>query len=468
MLSHVRRTITLSDDEGAGRVPTSTDAGSVKVGRYPDTLEVIHRPDVEPPVDFTERIVRSAPDELEDLLSQFRAERRRRRSVRAAKGLVGLLAVGLLTVWLLDPTTSGGDENRAEVAFPNLTASGLVGGSNYRQTDAALRDRLALRRYVVEAIGQTARDRLGTSLNPAVVMGANSTPFTAEDFTLPCESDFEPARVDAGLRELRALGQATGKTIMVAIAPDKSSILTSDLGRRGSALMACSNRVRQATEATWGGRSTPPVLTIWKQLAAEDKAHPDKVFQHGDSHWTSQGALVWSRAVIAALIKQGEAPRSLRAAPKAVPAGVEPATSDLYRLMGITREETVPVWRVSRPDVDITSKRPPTPSGRGKPTYHAESASAPLIQGRTLVVHDSFFSRAEGQLAPYFSDLAVLHWADFLAYVKAGTLPHFDRIIIETVQRGWPERAGWLEPGQPVHDALAKELSRPSKTAAHP
>jgi hypothetical protein len=483
MLSDVRRTITLPDDDGPengvgsvrigseGRVGSegrigsegseSVGTGAARVG-YPDTLEIIRTPELPQQRD------RSAEDELQALLQQFRDERQRRRSVRAARVMIALLAVGLLAVWLLKPPLSGGSENRAQAAFPPISAGGLVNASDYRKTDAALRDRLALKQYVVKGIGETSRDKLGTSLNSEVVIGSTGVPFISEDFIFPCQYDFQPASVDAGLRELRALGRTTGKSITVAIAPDKSSILTDQLGARGSALMACSNRVRQSTEATWGDQSDSPVMIAWKQLQAEQTAHPGKVFQRGDSHWTSQGALAWSRALISQLVAQGEAPPSLKHAPYAVRAPDEPADNDLYRLMGIARTEAVPVWRVRRSNVRIRAKSLPSPSGRGIAVFHSESGTRALIKGRTLVINDSFFSRAEGQLAPYFSDLEVMHWSDFLTGVAAGKLPHFDRIIIETVQRGWPERSGWLEAGQPVHDALARELSTPSQTAPDP
>ncbi len=425
------------------------------------------RPTLEPRPGPDQEITRSAPEELELLLQQFRDERQRRRSVRAAKVLVALLAGGLLAVWLLRPPLSGGDENRAQTAFPSLSPSGLLNGKDYRQTDKALRDRLALRQYVVKSVGKTARDQMGTSLNSAVVMGSTGVPFISEDFIFPCQYTFEPAKVDAGLRELQALGRTTGKSIMVAIAPDKSSILTDQLGSRAGSLMACSNDVRRATQSTWTDGPDSPVLYTWKQMLAEQKAHPGQVFQRGDSHWTSQGALVWSKAVINRLIESGEAPASLHKAPIATRVRNETADNDLYRLMGISKaKETVPVWRVNRPQVKITDKVVPSPSGRGIYEFHAVSSGAPLIKGRTLVVNDSFFSRAEGELDPYFSDLKVMHWSDFMTAVQKGNLPHFDRVIIETVQRGWPERAGWLEQGQPVHDALAQELSRGSRTTA--
>jgi SGNH hydrolase-like domain, acetyltransferase AlgX len=463
MLSPVGRTINLPDDDrldpGTGRVTVDRlpGRGLAVPGAlpHPDTLEVIHHPDDAAP---------PTGDELAVLLRQFQNERRHRRSVRAGKVLVGGLAASLLAVWLLHPPgrePSGGSENRPPTAFPRVGASGLVGGSSYRQMDAALRDRLALRQYVVKAIGETARDDLGTSLNPDVVMGSTGVPFLSEDFVFPCEHDFEPAKVAAGLSRLSALGRTTGRTITVAIAPDKSAILKPQLGRRGRALMACSDRVRAATEATWGRDRRAPVLTTWKELTAEQRRHPGRVFQRGDSHWTSQGALIWSKALIDRLIRDGEAPPALHGAPKAVESHDEPADNDLYRLMGISRSETVPVWRVNRTGATIRAHSSPSPSGRGIATFRSWSTDQPLITGRTLVVNDSFFSRAEGQLAPYFTHLEVMHWSDFLTAARRGRLPHFDRIIIETVQRGWPERSAWLEPGQPVHEALARELVRP-------
>jgi hypothetical protein len=469
MLSVVPGSVTVTEDDG----------GTLAVAfRHPDTLEIIRTP--EPG---------SAEQDLRDLLSELRAERRRRRSVRWARVLIGGLALALLAPWLLDaPLDSGALENRVAAEFPRLSPGGMLDGSDYRQTDAALRDRLALRGRVAETVGQTARDRLNTSLNPEVVMGAGGMPFSADDFTLPCEQDYRPAAVDAGLQALQARARAGGKSLLVAIAPDKSSILADQLGIRAAALTACSRQVQAATERQWpqtpapgtaasGTPGTPasgtaagpgpagtPVVTVWQQLAAAERKHPGTVFQKGDTHWTTAGSLVFSRAVIARLVAQGEAPAELRGAPRAPDAflvGTVDADGDLYRMMGLEHTETVPLWKVKRRGVTLTSTRVDTPSGRGMPVYRAKTVGdVPVIGGRTLVVHDSFFSRAELQLAPYFSSLAVMHWADFLEAVKAGDVPHFDRIILETVQRGWTERAGWLEPGQDVHTALDAELGR--------
>jgi acetyltransferase AlgX (SGNH hydrolase-like protein) len=406
----------------------------------------------------------ASTDPLVELIRRFDDDRRRRRSLRGARLLMAGLALALLAVWLLRPPARGGDENHATTAFPALSPAGLINGASYRQTDAALRDRLALRRYVAMAVGATARDHLGNSLNPRVLLGDGGIPFLTEDFTLPCQFPFDAARTDAGLRGLRAAAARSGRTITIAIAPDKSAVLRDRLGPRADALMACSDRVRAATEQTWGADPAAPVLTTWKPLQAAATRSAD-IFQTGDSHWTSAGSLIWAQALIHHLVVQGEAPRQLDGAPHAEPDGERPADGDLYRLMGISRPGTVPEWTVDRPEVNVRARSVPSPSGRGVAEFRAWPATAdtprPLIQGRTLVVDDSFFSRAEGQLAPYFRDLSVMHWADFLTALQDGTLPAFDRIVLETVQRGWPERAGWLTPGQPVHQSLAHLLSSP-------
>jgi len=460
MLSRVGRIIILPDETQA-----------------PDRLEVIHHtvPETgmaegaEPRSDqpgagadaAADDAEHSATGELDDLLARFREERQRRRSVRAARVLVALFAAGLLAVWLLDPPLPWGGENRTITSFPGITPSGLLSGADTKQADAALRDRLALREYVVGAIGEASRDKLSTSLNPAVVLGTNRTPFLSEDFTLPCKYDFDTASVSAGLADLTAIAARTGKSVMVAIAPDKSAVMSADLGTRRDALLACANQVRTQTEQTWSGQPAGPVVTSWNQLQAAQDEDPGSVFQKGDSHWTSEGALVWSRTVIDALIARGEAPSTLSGAPRAARVADEKADNDLYRLMGISKPASVPVYRVTRKSVTIRAHSRKSPSGRGVAVFRAWSTAAPMIKGRTLVVNDSFISRAEGLLAPYFTNLEVMHWSDFLTAVQNDDLPHFDRIIIETVQRGWPQRAGWLAEGQPMHDALADELARP-------
>lgn len=450
---------------GAGMdEPDRPDHSGEPADRPTDVLEQPAQTDPAPKTDGPEDPEEhSATEELDDLLARFREERQRRRSVRAAKVLVALFATVLLAVWLLDPPLPWGEDNRRITSFPDVSPSGLLSGADTQQTDAALRDRLALRQYVTEAIGEASRDRLGTSLNPAVVLGRNRTPFLSEDFTLPCKYDFEPASVSAGLDRLTEIADGTGKSVMVAIAPDKSAVMSDVLGSRADALLACADHVRTQTEQTWGGQADGPVVISWDQLQQAQDEDPGSVFQKGDSHWTSKGALVWSETVIDALIARGEAPKSLAGAPNAVQVQDEKADNDLYRLMGISRNTMVPVYQVTRDDVTIRAHTEESPSGRGVAVFRAWSTTAPMIKGRTLVVNDSFISRAEGLLAPYFTNLEVMHWSDFLTAVDEGELPEFDRIIIETVQRGWPQRAGWLAEGQPMYQALAEELGTPKK-----
>lgn len=448
----------------------------------PDRVATAHRPPVPPcpaapartgvPVRTTpvpERGTPSGPDStrpLDDLLAHFRARRSHRRSVRAARALTLVIAAGLLAVWLLHPPAAGG-ENRAVAAFPAWRPGDLFAGSSYRKADQALRDRLALRRYVVEAVGEASAKQGGTGLSPGVVLGTDGMPFVAEDFTAPCAHEFTPAGVDAGLRELRAIGAPTGRSVTVAIAPDKSSILGDQLGARGPALLSCANGVRKQTEQTWPAGTGAPVLTVWTELAAAQAKHPGEIFQFGDSHWTTRGALVFAQALVEQLADQGEAPDTLRGDPKGEHAYDEELPSDLYALMGLEKPEQVPVWKVTRKDVTVETSAEPTASGRGLVTYTTSTTKGKdgtkpaMITGSTLVINDSFFSRAQLELAPYFERLSVMHYDDFLPAVRAGTLPHFDRLIIETVQRGWPERAAWLHQGQPVYEAIAAELARP-------
>jgi hypothetical protein len=438
-----------------GRTGGGLRTAAPQVRPRPDTLEVIHSPDVPPPS--------TAPEELRELLRELRAERKRRRSVRHAKLLTGVVAIGLLGAWLLYPSDPAGYENRRLAAFPSFGPGNVSDATAFRDVDAALRDRLGMRQHVVRAIGDAAKNKLNVSLSPQVVLGDGGTPFTAEDFTLPCDSAFDPGQVRSGLAALDTVGAAHDRSIMVAVTPDKSSILTGQLGGLGQYLMSCSDQVRTRTRATFPEDGTGPVLTMWDRMAAVERSDPGQVYQHGDTHWTSRGALVFSQALLARLAAAGDAPRDLAGQPKGTRAPDQYDDADLYRMMGTPRQERVPVWLVNRPEVKVKAKVVRTASGRGMPVYRSTAKDpdddVPLVPGRTLVVHDSFFARAEGQLAPFFEQLTVLHWADFLTDVQSGRLPAFDRVIIETVQRGWPQRAAWFQPGQPVYQALADGLA---------
>jgi hypothetical protein len=240
------------------------------------------------------------------------------------------------------------------------------------------------------------------------------------------------------------------------------------LGWPGDALMTCADPIHQQSQARWGGDSSGPVLTLWPQFAAAERAEPGRLFQHGDSHWSFQGSIVFTREVLDRLVSRGTAPPQLRGAPGAVQLPDRHMEGDLYRLMGMPRSDKVANWAVRRAGVTVTTSAIPTPSGRDiRSRTVTAPPGTPLVPGRTLVVYDSFYYNADLQMAPYFQQLTLLHWDDFLPMARAGTLPGFDRVIFEAAQRSWPLRTMEQLPDPSVTAAMTQELSKPA-SPRHP
>ncbi|HEY0698930.1 MAG TPA: hypothetical protein VGD43_14105 [Micromonospora sp.] len=387
-----------------------------------------------------------------------------RNSVRGARVLIGALALLLLAPTLLS-IRGGTDavENRKPVPFPPLDSSTVLDTTAYRQVDAALRDRLILRRQVAKTVGAAGYDGLAVSLNSQVHVGEDGVPFLTDEFTKPCHTAFDAARVDARLRSWEQLARRSGKDVLFVVVPDKSTVMRDELGWQADELMACADPPREQSQARWGGDPTGPVLTLWPQFAAVEEATPGQLFQYGDSHWSDQGSIMFTREVVDRLVARGQAPTQLRGAPGAVQLPDKRVEGDLYRLLGMTRADTVPNWAVRRAGVTVTSSSTPSPTGRGVRTRTVTApAGTPLVPGRTLVVHDSFYNNADRQMAPYFAQTTVLHWDDFLPMARDGKLPGFDRVIFETAQRGWPQRIVDQLPDPAVTAALTRELGTPA------
>lgn len=387
-----------------------------------------------------------------------------RRSLTAARLLTVALAALLLAPTLMS-IRGGGDavENRSSIPFPELNTDTAADTDTYRQFDAAFRDRLTLRRKVVRAIGRTGYDRLGYSFNSRVYVGEDRVPFFTEDFIKPCGTPFDPTTVDQRIRAFEQTAQRSGKDVLFVVAPDKSSVLRDKLGWAADALMSCADPVREQTQARWGDDHLGPVVTLWPQFAAAEAAEPGRVWQAGDSHWSYQGAMMFTREVLDRLVVRGEAPEQLRGAPGAQERADQRLPGDLYPLLGFTREDEVAYWVVRREGVTVETSAIPTDMGRTQRTHTTVApAGTPMVPGRTLVVYDSFFYLAEAQLTPYFTEMTTLHWDDFRPMARDGQLPEFDRIIFQTVQRSWPQRIVEQLTEPAIAATLNVELSRPA------
>ena len=151
-----------------------------------------------------------------------------------------------------------------------------------------------------------------------------------------------------------------------------------------------------------------------------------------DTHWTPFGALIAMRRLIDSLDPGLWDEREMQVD------GFASYATDLSRLMGTPTLERMPKLLV-RPGVEMTVTTVPTEihlrNARAIPWYHVPS-DVPAVEGRTLMVYDSFFGTSQAPIARWFRETVWVHYNDLFYYPKlAADLPKFDRIVLERVEQ---------------------------------
>ena len=173
--------------------------------------------------------------------------------------------------------------------------------------------------------------------------------------------------------------------------------------------------------------------------------------------------MIFTREVLDRLVVRGAAPEQLRDAPGARQGADQSLPGDLYPLLGITSEDEVANWVVQRDGVTVETSSIALGPARSQRTHTTTGpAGTPMVPGRTLVVYDSYFYRAEAQLAPYFIELTTVHWDNLIPMARDGKVPEFDRVIFQSVQRSWPRRTMDQLADPAVTATLNAELSKPA------
>ncbi|MEQ7129294.1 hypothetical protein ABN034_32845 [Actinopolymorpha sp. B11F2] len=379
---------------------------------------------------------------------------------RGSTLIVVALAVGLLLPWLAGDPAGGGLENRRSAEFPDLSARGLLDTATYRQADAALRDRLRLRTTITGQVGKQGIDRLGASMNDRVVVGDDGDLFGSEGFTIPCtyKRRFDIEATARALTSWSRLAAAHDRQLLYAIAPSKATVRREKLSRYPTSLTECSDRVRAQIRSTWGPSGDSTMLLIWDELRKLDQATSGQAYQVGDSHWTTVGA-----SVLASRLVEAVPGPAIDVGDDFAPDRTTRRRGGLYRQLGFSRADVIPVVSPGRDGVHTVLSVAPTSSGRGLRTFTSRSTTQRLHPGRTLVIHDSFATALAPVVAPYFREISFLHWTDFAALVRSGQpMPTFDRLVIESTEAGFTQKSVDFLSTPRVHAAIMSALTRDS------
>lgn len=321
-------------------------------------------------------------------------------------------------------------EGRPLASLPPLDPGSLSEPSTYAAIDRWLADRFPGRNAAVGAHAAIDYGVLGGSTTPDVIVGKGGWLFTRTELEPTCT--FTPEQALTALDRAAADLAAHHIDVWLIVPPDKHAIYPEQVVPDSGLGKACSDANRAAMQD--GMRARPAdAIELWSRIEAAHAADPSvPLYFRQDTHWTPLGAMIATKALVEAM-----SPGTWDDAQMPLD-GFANYDTDLSRLMGLPAKERVPRIDV-RPGVEVERTTIPTSvhliNAKDIPEYRVP-ASAAAVEGRTLIVYDSFFRTNEGRIAPWFRDSVWVH-AEDLGHLPEliGDLPRFDTVVLERVER---------------------------------
>lgn len=342
-----------------------------------------------------------------------------------------LLALVVPAVALLIGVRPPDLEGGAPATLPPIDLSTAGDPSTYAAVDRWVAESFPLRAAAASAYGVIDYGLLGGSPNPDVIVGRDGWLFTITELRPVCR--FTAAEVLAGLDEVSAALAAHGIDLRFTVPPDKHVIHPDEVVPGSGLGTSCADDREAELEAGMLARPTIAV-PVWSALRAVRVADPERpIYFHQDTHWTPLGALVATEALIDSL-----AP-GLWSEDQVPTDGFANYETDLSRLIGLPNKERVPKL-VIRPGVEVTEGSielaVDIDNARDVATFAVDPAAA-AVEGRTLIVYDSFYGTNMRRIAPWFRESVWVHQGDLTDHpALVASLPRFDRVVVARVERG--------------------------------
>jgi hypothetical protein len=345
-----------------------------------------------------------------------------------AWGLTALFVamIGIPVIFFAAGARPEPNQNRPPTPLPEITAAGILDRELTPQLDAYLEDALIIAPGAVaaEALTDVA---LGDSPNPDVTLGENGWLYYTFALTRPCLSADDVATVGDALSRAEHVVAATGRDLVVAIAPDKATIIPDFLPDELDTCIAENAAALSALDAP------DALVTVWDEMQAA-RANDRPIYFRLDTHWTNEGAGVMAAAVVEKLVPGGWNPDAVRETAEVDHEG------DLTVLLGLPATEPVDELETALPNTTLNRETRSLLTARGVEYEDAVAvdfsvASEPVIPGDALVMHDSYGWALTPMLAPYFETASFVNEGDPAAGHIKDDLESAELIVFEIVQR---------------------------------
>jgi hypothetical protein len=340
------------------------------------------------------------------------------------------------------------DENRALTEAPSFEAATVANDATWAQLGDFLTDRLPLRDRAIETDARL-RERFdfAEAAREGVPRGTDGWLYHHETLLDTCVGPAPAGFFDKGDR-IPARAEAAGVDFRFVAIPDKVVVYPDHQQVGGLAgLLGLGDRRLPGCEQLWtdafadGSADRPWLVDLTPTLTEAAERGDEQLYYRRDTHWTNAGARSYLEAVLE------ELEPGLFDPAEVVPSGREVGRGDLARMRGLESDETQPELVVERPGVTVVSSNVSPDDERNMQVVSSQVASddAPLVEGITVLIGDSFTRQALPLFVPYFEELVFLQRPYLMENTIGDALEgrDADRIVIGQIQRNVAK--GWYD-----------------------
>lgn len=231
-----------------------------------------------------------------------------------------------------------------------------------------------------------------------VVEGKDDWLFLGSDIKHACQPLVPQPDTLARIEQLRAAVEASGRKFILAVAPNKSTMVADYLPARYFG----KDCAQTARDQFWRDIVTnPSMLDLRAALREAEKRTGTSAYSKTDSHWTHDGSLVVAKAVAEA-VKPGTTKTW-----KTEKVATHDRPGDLSALLGRQTTDPVPNYSIAT-DGDNGRDMPPPFSDRD-PKHLTQDPARGVLTMKAGVVGDSFGYYSAPYVAAAFTDVRIQH-----------------------------------------------------------
>lgn len=340
-------------------------------------------------------------------------------------------------------------ENRAPNAFPEFTSlSNLIDKDWWASISGGFEDRVPYRQELI-SLNQTLLPADSDVVSDKVAAGVDEWLFWRKSLAQDFGALEETARAISSMDTFLASYEFKAEFYLL-VAPDKATIYPEKMTEDSYSIYEPSIPQRTLLHDWFAQPESPYRLDIRSALYQRKSESDEPLYEPGGQHHNSKGAMVMAKSMIDAIDPSLWNDNELvelwtkTVMPELAKRGGDWDRLETYTHSQIRREgvETIKLWDNDREikDPDFLSIRTIL-DHRVKHAING-SQTRPLIQGRTLIVHDSFI---ENYLLPtlsqFFVDVTFIHTDDLTPEAFREALDRYDLVYMESVERYFVGRA---------------------------